>query len=1605
MSVRDCVCGGGVWAKVLGCLVCLLLFQAVCAGELKVLRVLASGEDSLLLLTDSQTHLDLNLISKVSLEPAVPGLRARHTLSRGAVFLEGNFRPGRPYLVRLQPGIADVNGDSTSQHYLFRVTFSERDTRLRPTVSGAILPLRRDNWTLPVEITNADTLQLTAYTLSRDNLVAYDLDNFHTLATLHSGANERSYTVRITRNERANAAISLTDIIPQGKPGRYLLMLTAVDKGDRPAADGAWDGRDRTSSDLVHVIVTDLGLTLCSDRDGRQLLVSVQHLDDRRPAASADILVYSRTNRLLAKAKTDQNGCARLAYDPFADADGTPRLVLAQLGDDLSLIELQNHLDGSNPFFDAHPVGEANEGRTLTDKPDAFLYFERGVARPGETVTASAFLRRRLPDRYETLRDFPCVLTLRDSADNVIGLAKLKSDRHGFVTRSFALSPSMRTGRVTATLSIDGGATLGNASLQVATYIPDRLKVSMRLNPARAQMGSPLAAVVSAAYNHGGSADGLKLKTRFWLEPADTPRHWEGFTVGDMDGWTPWGQQRDADARLDGEATVPYTWPELPQQENPGTAPLALHAEATVVEPGGRAVTARANALCETSPWYLGLAAADADGRQPVLRYRALTTDPKERPDCGSAEVRLQLHAVSWQSVVVMRNGVCQRQWERVVEPYGEPLTLTLAGTDGEWRLPELPSGGYEAVATVGERIRTRLAFWHWYGETGQRVKDPSQLTFRLDRSSYLPGDEARITFEAAASGWAVWSAGEAGLELSGTQPVTAGENTLVIRIPQTVLTQRFLCGVTLLAGPGEENRQFGVAALPVRQDRHRLNVTVTAPEIARPGQDARLQVALADADGKPAAGLAHVFLVDSGVLSLTAYRTPDIFAHFHSRRRSRMEWRDNYGAIYPDVLLKDAIRIGGDADLGAVLRTPLDLPASAVIVLPPVEVDASGRADLTVAMPELLGSMRVMCVAANEESCGSGWTTAIVREEVDVLASAPRAVAPGDEFDLTFDLNNFDAPEGDFAFAVTLPSALAPAADDAPTATRGRLAKGGRQTVRLRVRALEQLGAFEVAYRLTLGAAAKTGRLKLNVRSANPPTEMMSVMSLAPGETRTLTLSAANWLAGTASGKVTVSPGPITGLTEALEWLNDYPYGCLEQTVSQAFPFLWLREMTQAGLISDLEAKTYAGRLDAALARILDMHLGRGRFALWPGLDRPHDDATLYAIHFIFELARRREVDATLLRTLENRLADCFGSLSDTRPAHVAYAAYILSLRAGEHGQNAELAAAAAQTLLRNDAGNSMAAFLAAAALVNSGHAAEAMPRLRACIAGQAWRDEDGSRPLAMSDSVSQTGMALAMLSDILPQDEAVTRLAVQLDALRRTDGRAWGTPQTNAWAVVGLSCFAARAAGQGDWTPKGTARLDGADPVPLDGARLRSWSLRQGQRLELTNAGERPLFVSFRQLGVRRAPMRPERGALALSRRYLDASGKPASSFRAGDLITVELTISSLCNVSDVVVADMLPGGLEIEDDGLTTRARAIRESDRKTDGGSPFETLYIDRRDDRCLLFGNFTARGTHTFRYAVRAVTAGRFAAAPAIAEAMYAPDLRAVFAQEDVLTVE
>jgi len=87
----------------------------------------------------------------------------------------------------------------------------------------------------------------------------------------------------------------------------------------------------------------------------------------------------------------------------------------------------------------------------------------------------------------------------------------------------------------------------------------------------------------------------------------------------------------------------------------------------------------------------------------------------------------------------------------------------------------------------------------------------------------------------------------------------------------------------------------------------------------------------------------------------------------------------------------------------------------------------------------------------------------------------------------------------------------------------------------------------------------------------------------------------------------------------------------------------------------------------------------------------------------------------------------------------------------------------------------------------------------------------------------------------------------------------------------------------------------------------------------------------------------------------------------------------------VNNLVVVDLLPAGLEIENPRL--RSRGQLEYDPQMD----YSPAYQDIRDDRILLFSD-SLSGEQHFSYTVRAVTPGRFNIPNAYAEAMYDPDI-------------
>ena len=182
------------------------------------------------------------------------------------------------------------------------------------------------------------------------------------------------------------------------------------------------------------------------------------------------------------------------------------------------------------------------------------------------------------------------------------------------------------------------------------------------------------------------------------------------------------------------------------------------------------------------------------------------------------------------------------------------------------------------------------------------------------------------------------------------------------------------------------------------------------------------------------------------------------------------------------------------------------------------------------------------------------------------------------------------------------------------------------------------------------------------------------------------------------------------------------------------------------------------------------------------------------------------------------------------------------------------------------------------------------------------------------------------------------------------------------------------------------------------IDTTVRQTFRLSGNESAELVNTGNAPIYVQTTSTGIPKR-MRTKEGALKLSKVYLNEKGKVVTEAKHGELVTVCWTLEASGPVENVVISDLLPGGLEIEDDLLATRAGAVKQQNT-----GKLRLKYVEKGEDRFLFFGDILDQGRITFRYRTRAVTRGKYAVPPLHAEAMYAPDTGGTFAGGGMLVI-
>jgi uncharacterized protein YfaS (alpha-2-macroglobulin family) len=871
----------------------------------------------------------------------------------------------------------------------------------------------------------------------------------------------------------------------------------------------------------------------------------------------------------------------------------------------------------------------------------------------------------------------------------------------------------------------------------------------------------------------------------------------------------------------------------------------------------------------------------------------------------------------------------------------------------------------------------------------------PEKVTIKLDRETYDVGEVAKAQIEAPFEGLMLLTVERE--RVFTRRWVRLESNSAVVDVPVEGLFQPNCYVVATLLRPLDSvevhapARAFGAVPLTVSRAPAELTIEMQAPEVMRPRGKLPVRIRVPEAAAQT---MLTIAAVDEGILQITNFATPEPLEFYFRRRRLSVQSHDIWSILLPEFRVLAKSGAGGDAEVRRANLNPISVKRVKPVALWSGILPA--RRDwqtIELDVPEFNGALRIMAVAAGDRKFGSGEKTTRVRDPIVLSPNLPRFLAPGDEIVTPVQVYNGITEETGESVSIDVTAELSGPVEIAAGGEERivlPIAGGEEGLVLFHAQAMDSIGAVTFEFVGAGGGEQVSVKTEMAVRPPRPFEVRVQSGIVRDGESAKARLSS-DFYAATSKTRVVVSGLPVAQVASGLSYLLRYPYGCIEQAVSRSFPLLYFPAIAKEiapELFGEGDALYF---LNSGLDRILAMHLGGGEFSYWPGGTSAQSNpwASVYATHFLVE-ARKKDLvvpDRVLDGALDHlaRIARSaegpeFRNWSKSQRHKVAaYATYVLALAGRpEKGVMEKL------RLGDLDRMPTSALYHLAGAYGAIGNRERMHDLLPVSIAEGPKRRETGH---TWYSAARQDAILLEVLATVEPEHRHVAELLQRL--LDRTKNGRWHNTQENGWAFLALGKVLTSLGGL---EISGEILVGGeiVGEFDTEGTVISGQEAWDGGEVEIRARGTGIAYWSVVHEGVPRGEeVRDVTDGLVVAREYRTLDGEPIDlgSIPQGQVVVAKLTLSSRSGtVRNVVVADLVPAGLEIENPRLMTRGGV-----RWGRGVPSLPIEYLDIRDDRLLLFTQ-AETVERAFYYTLRAVTQGRFALPPIKAEAMYDPSV-------------
>ena len=1340
--------------------------------------------------------------------------------------------------------------------------------------------------------------------------------------------------------------------------------LVEEDFWDSDSYFGDYETYEERSVDLL---ASDLALTAKRGDGGPE--VFVYNILTGKPVSGVRVKLYSFVQQEIAKGQTDREGHVSFP------ASGDGRFVVATSGKQYAYLDLKNEKALSTSNFDV-------SGTTHEAGIKAYIFGERGVWRPGDTLHVSVVT---LFDDAPLPAGHPITAQLRNPDGQLTQTLTEHSTASNMYHFPFVTAEDAPSGRWRVDVNV-GGQTFSK-TLRVEAIKPNKLDISLHFDKDYVTPGGNDRGDISVAWLYGAPGSDLKINGTVELSSASTSfKGWDGYDFRDdaREFESQTFYYNDFKTNAEGHAYINANC-----DINKASIPGMLTAGFTfrVFEPGGDFSTSYQSIPMSPFTTYVGIKTELEKSRWgeeyikagKMHKFDVATVNP-EGKGVNANGLHAEVYHVDWDWWWNASGEIASYMAGRSKELLYEKTFSTTGGKGSfsyDWE--DAPNGLYyiRVTDTRGGHATSMLVEVN-ESEATDASEGSTQLNMLIDKDKYAVGETARITIPSAAGTSALVSIEKGGKILS-TRRVDCFAGSTEIRIPVTKeMMPNAYASISLIQPHGNVHndapiRLYGVQNINVEDPSSHLNPVLDIPAETKPESTLKFQVK--EENGRAMSYI--VALVDEGLLSLTGFKTPDAWSSFYAKEALRVRTWDEYDSVIGAYggHIEQLFAIGGDQESnGPLKRQGADRFKPVVAYLGPFDLKAGKTASHTVEVPQYIGSLRAMVIATDGKAQGSAAKNVSVTQPVMVQATLPRTLSIGETIRIPSTVIALKDGVGKVKLDIKTDDLLSVKGASTLETT---LSKAGQQVEYFEVQVGDKTGIAHVTVTAQAGSDKSVSRVEIDVLNPNPAVTRVQSFLLDAGKAKDATAELFG-LPGTNSVSVELSSIPAIDLGRRLKYLTEYPYGCVEQTVSGAFPQLYL---TQVMDCDEHVVKRTTYNVTAAINRLHSYRRPDGSLSYWPGSSSSSSFGTAYALHFLQEAENQgyavpADLKAGLVRYLTNSVVNDKKEGDFVR----AYGLYALAT-AGKPQRSA-------MNILREQAKKMprSAVWMLAAAFASDGKKQVAtsltsgLPYLEA--SGSGYYDYYGSE---------DRNMAIALRTSILTgQKEPAFELAEKI-AAHLNDPQYYMSTQATAWSLYAISDYARTIAGGGvNGTVKGpekTYKLATDKAIASQDIALGSEAAKTP--LTLSNTGSNTVHAVISVTGIPKAGTEKAKASgLSMKISYVDSEGKPIKvdtlsrgrNFKA--VVTVTNTGSSVAR--DLALAQKFPSGWEIQNDRIN-----------RDDYSYPAGVTYQDIRDDRVYSFFDLGGGQSVTIITGLTATYPGKFYLPAVSCEAMYDASISAL----------